>query len=153
MHILTSAPIFGAIDGKLTILPMKILDAYKYLFYRIYIYYMRLFGDSWGPHESAYLNSGVLVYVNLVSLVFIIDGFLGLDFISYMANIKLLIAVLNLIVIEIVSYFIFIKGGKYLEIKKRFDRESNEERKRKTKWVLLYILGTAGLFILSVVFA
>lgn len=122
--------------------------AYKYLFYRIYSWNLKTWGEGDVPEYTAILVISLFIGFNLLSLFTFMNLMAGYEIIKISEIPKFYIIIKYLILI-FVNYFILVKGGKYMEIAKEFKKENEEERRIRTKLMWSYIIGThAGFFLL-----
>lgn len=125
--------------------------AYRYLFYRIYVYQLRKYGEGNAPHMAAITAIGGLLYFNLLTIVSIVDVFTGFDFVTiFHPSNSILIAFALLFMLML--YYIFVRdfkrNHKHKKIIKEFKKEDARIRIKGTIFVWCYTIGTFLGFLL-----
>ncbi len=120
--------------------------AYKYIYYRLYTWFRKKWGDEDAPEYSAAIGMSMNLGLNFGSLATIIYIISNVNIIP--EGLSKAVVVLPFLIVVVLHYFAFIHHGKCREIEKEFKGESKKERKRKGFWVLLYAVGSPVLFIL-----
>lgn len=127
-----------------------IWTTYKYIYYWLYTWQKKLWGENDLPQYNAILGMGlsfVAVIMSFFSLLYIV---FDVQFnIEEIPKAKILVFGYGILVVH---YFLFIHKGKYKKIEQEFKNESKEERKRKGRWVLLYAFGSLAFFIFLMFF-
>ena len=123
--------------------------AYKYVYYRIYDWNLRTWGQKDRPHDNAVLGVAMLTLFNLFSVFAILQILTDIDFLSIGS---LPVEYLAIFVIAHMSlhYLLLFYKKRYKQIIAEFSQESKEDYKRGTVWVLVYIIGSPLLLIASV---
>ncbi len=102
-----------------------LLESYYYLFYRLWRWHRKHFGESDLPHLNATLNLGILAVLNWMTFLMgfrVIFGFELVDF----GRAEGTIAVVT---IGIIMFAIFFRGGRFKQIIARFqDKDLQTER-------------------------
>lgn len=119
--------------------------AYKYLYYRIYAWQLWAWGGEHQPHFNAMLGVTVLVYFNVLSLFFASEAFTEFGLLNGIGNIH---ALTGGAIIGIINYFIFLYQGRYKQIAKLLETESELDKKKRLIWCWLYVIFTfVGFFV------
>ncbi len=123
-------------------------SAYKYLFYRIYSWNLKTWGKEDIPQYNTIIWISVMIMANLLSILIIIEIIVGYEIIK-VSSIPKIFMIIEYVIIFIFNYFLLVYNDKYLLIAKNFKSENKEKRRRRTKWMWSYIIGThAGFFLL-----
>jgi len=81
---------------------------------------------------------------NILSIIVLIDLVFKVKiFPNGIPKVEALIAIILLFLIH---YITFVHKKKYAQIEKEFKKESQEDRKRKGNWVLLYAFGSLAFY-------
>lgn len=125
---------------------LGILDAYQYLFYRIYVWQLSMFGEKENPRFTALLGNSICVAFNLLALHIIFQFVMGYDY-----RIEKIYGVIGTLLIIFINYFLLLYGNKSRAIIAKFSAESEIQRKRRTIYCWGYVLATFLLFIACVI--
>ena len=131
---------------------MTSYKAYQYLFYRIYVWYEKKFGEKEMPYITASSFSGMFVLLNLVTLVFLIQLITGIRLVElfFESGYNVVIVISFVVVAEVVNYYVLFRKKKYLKLIKEFKKETTAENKRNLKLCYIYTLGSIlALFLVS----
>ena len=114
---------------------------YKYLYYRIYSWNLRLWGEADVPEYNAMLAIAMLTLINIVTILTVLGASITYNVFDFFnqSKIILLICILCFLMFH---YSILFHGGKYKKIIKEFANETEEHRKKGTFWVLCYVVGS-----------
>lgn len=125
--------------------------AYKYIYYRMYIWFRRQWGDEDAPEFSAAICMSMNLGLNFgsIALLFYISTNIRL----IPEGLSIIEIVVPFLIMFILHYFAFIHQDKCREIEKEFERESEVNRKMRGFLVLLYAVGSPLLFIFLMFFA
>lgn len=123
-----------------------VFNAYQYLFYRIYVWQLGMFGEENNPKFTALVGSSIFVAFNLLSILTLIQAASGYSF-----RIEKVYAIAGTIVLYIINYFLLLYGKKSQQIIAKFSNESETERKTRTLYCCAYVLLTFVIFIFSVI--
>src|SRR2546427_4429900 len=104
----------------------KAYSAYKYLYYRLYAWNLRKWGESDMPQFSALFVMLILFSLNLMTVPTAIEVFTGGRLIH-----NELIPGGVFLAISLISYFLLVHGGKYKKIAKEFSGESPAQRRTR----------------------
>ncbi len=121
--------------------------AYKYLFYRIYSWNLKTWGEGDVPEYTAILVISLFMGFNLLSIFTFINLMAGYE-IFKISEIPKSYIIIKYLILIFVNYFILVKGGKYIQIAKEFKKENKEARRIRTKLMWSYIIFTHLLLIL-----
>lgn len=118
--------------------------AYRYTYYWLYTWQKKLWGESELPQHNVILGLSLSFLAVIGSIVIII--YILTDVMIITTDLpKDKVLVFNICIL-IIHYFLFVHKGKYKKIEQEFKGESDEERKRKGRWVLLYTFGSLVFF-------
>ena len=123
------------------------LKIYKELFYRIYAWNLKHFGEKDVPEWKALLSVTFLMFANILLICIVLEqlGLFEFLYIQYFPKKKLIIIMGGL---GLINYFQYLHNGKFLEIIKEY--ESNSLKKTNTSILVLYtILSIALPFIIG----
>ena len=130
---------------------MIFIEIYRNLFYRFYSFHVWLNGGKYGPHDSAYLFLGVLIMFNIFTILMVFQILTGIVILAFLIKYQLIFAVSMLVLTEILGYFLIRRNKEYLKIIKKFKKESEAERKKYSKFAIVYAVATFLIWILSVI--
>jgi hypothetical protein len=126
------------------------LKAYQYIYYRLYAWNRKLWGDSDVPEYNAAIGMSLMVLCNFLSLN-IVFNLLTDKFIAP-PGLPKIYHVLIILVLYVIHYLLFIRNKKYLDIVRNFQSEDEKERKRNGVLVFLYSVGSPLFFIFLMFF-
>jgi hypothetical protein len=123
---------------------MLLLDAYSYLFYRMYRFSSRWKHDLTPPHLTAFLGIVAIVWCNIFLLVVIVDTILAPGH-SVIPHLSRLHIYLSFAVLAVPLYFAFLHRERYQDISARYQSETVLQRRVRgvvivTSLVLLWAL-------------
>ena len=124
---------------------MNIVNTYKYLFYRIYVWQLGMFGEGNNPKFVAILGNSIFMFINLMTLVVCFQIVTG-----YEIRIEKIHAVIGSITLFAINYFILLHNNKSQAIIAEFASENKAQRKRRTLWCWVYVIVTHIAFFGSV---
>ena len=114
-----------------------ILKPYKYLYYRIYAWNLRVWGESDLPQFNALFGVSFLVFVNMMTLLTAIEVTTGKRFsISRATTIGTAFAMI------VIGYFLLVHNSKYLTIAKEFSGETSAQKKLRFAACVIYVILT-----------
>lgn len=122
-----------------------ILNAYNYLFFRIYDWQQDWWDSGSDPKFLAALSVSLFLYINILSLTRIIPYVAGQSF-QFEALHLVLIAVL----LAIANVYYFLKGDRVARIADRYSSETEKDRRLNLGWCLYYVVVTKVIFITTV---
>lgn len=123
---------------------------YRYLYYRLYSWNMKSWGDKDLPQWNALFGVSFMMFLNLGLLGFLLQ-LLGVNIFlrDELPKKELIIIMLSLFV---VNYFLFIHRGNYRSTVKELKKEPPEKRRINTILIWLYVILSFALFVLSAMF-
>lgn len=124
---------------------MNIVSAYKYLFYRIYVWQLGMFGEENNPKFVATLGNSIFIFINLMTLVVCFQIVTG-----YKIRVEKIHAVIGSIILFAINYFILLHNNKSQAIIAEFTSENEVQRKKRVMWCWVYVIVTHLSFFLSV---
>jgi hypothetical protein len=122
-----------------------LLRGYKYLYYRIYAWNLRMWGESDLPQYNALFAVFILTFLNLMTIPTAIDVFTGGHLIKDTRANKLILGGL-LFAIFLMVYSVLVHGKNYRKIAEQFSGETPTQKKVRLVFILAYIIGTFALF-------
>lgn len=125
---------------------MKTLQYYKYLFYKVLNGLNKIPFKDDTNHWGAICILTFLALFNLGTIYVVIIIFIGRDPIPNLNRIEQIIFIWSILAVH---YFAFLHKKKYKNIMNEFKDESDEERKKGTRYTLIYIIGTIVIFFLA----
>lgn len=125
---------------------MNPFKAYKYLFYRTYIWQRGMFGDQNVPEFTAILANSLCIGFHLITLVICFQIITG-----YRLRVEKFHAVIGCLILIAINYFIFLYNDRLKAIISEFASETVGERKRRTWICWAYVLLSYLSFLGSVV--
>jgi len=123
---------------------------FKYLYYRIYSWNHKKWGENDLPQWNALFGVSFMMFLNICFLCEILQ-FSGIIIFLQNETPKKEIAFIML-GLFVVNYFLFIHKNKYISITKNFMKESPEKRKSNTIILWLYIALSFTMFVLGALF-
>ena len=124
------------------------MNLYRYLFYRIYSWNLRKWGEQDIPQWKAMISVSFMMFINFCSLGMLIEIFgLGRFLIEPTPKVAIAIIMLTLFII---NYFQYIYNGKYLDISKIYENETSHKRTINALLLWLYVIVS---FAIGIVFA
>ena len=112
-----------------------ILDVCQYLFYRLYVWQLSMFGEAEKPRFTALLGNSICIAFNLLTLHIIFQFVTGYDY-----RIENIYGVIGMLLIMFINYFLLHYGNKSRVIIAKFSAESEIQRIRRTIYCRLYSL-------------
>jgi len=120
---------------------MSLAGAHQYLFYRTYLWQLNTFGQKNNPRLVALLSNSLFVYFNLLTVVVCFQLATG-----YRLKIEKTFAIVGLLLITSINYFILSYDNKLSTIISKFADEDEIQKRRGTIWCWVYVIGTHVLF-------
>ncbi len=123
---------------------MLLLDAYSYLFYRMYRFSARWKHDVTPPHLTAFLGIVAIAWCNIFLLLVIVDTILAPGH-SVIPHLSKLHIYLSFAVLAVPFYFAFLHRGRHQRISARYESETPQQRRVRgmiiiSSLVLLWVL-------------
>ena len=121
------------------------LKPYKYLYYRIYAWQLKTWGEEYVPEFNALFLLSLFIVLNLYFVVNLIGYIYGLNILKTIGwgTVHALALVFG---ITGIGYFILVRDRRYKEIAKQFSKESKGARIRNLVLCVLYVVTTFVLF-------
>lgn len=123
------------------------LILYKYLYYRLYTWNLKTWGENDLPQFNALFGVSFMMYTNL-GIVFGILELCGLNIFVKETPVKEIIIIMFVIVT--INYFWLVHKRKYKNIGKNFINESKNKRLRNTFLLWLYLFASFGILGLTI---
>ena len=112
---------------------------YKYLYYRLYSWNLKTWGEKDLPQFNALFGVSFMMYLNIGILAGIID-ILGVNiFIEDTPKTEIIVIML---VLFFINYFWLVYKGKYIRIAHKFKKEPKKKRLRNTLLLWLYVVAS-----------
>lgn len=126
------------------------MKLYRYLYYRLYSWNLKTWGEKDLPQWNALLGVSFMMFLNL-GLLGLLLQLLGVNIFlrDELPKKEIVIIMLSLFV---VNYFLFIHKGNYRSIVKELKKETPEKRRTNTMLIWLYVILSFILFVLSAMF-
>jgi len=122
------------------------MNAYKYLYYRIYSWNKRNWGEGDLPQFNALLGTAFLVSLNLYSFLIALNLISGLSVIELL-GIDTFKLVIGMSAIAFVNYLLFLRKNEFRRIEERFRNESDTSRRTNFGFCVAYVVGSFLLLI------
>ncbi len=126
------------------------MKLYRYLYYRLYSWNLRTWGEEDLPQWNALFGVSFMMYLNLMFLLLslrVLD--INLLWGEEIPKVEIIITGLVLLIF---NYLQFIKHRKYETIGKEFKDETQGQRLKKALLLWLYVLTSFGLIIMGALF-
>lgn len=117
------------------------LNAYKYLYTRIYLWNLRMWGENDIPHLNSLLGVTFLVFLNIY-FIFILCGFIFSFKAISIFNSTNIFPIVSYLVILAINYFVLIWKDEYKILRKKYENETEAERNRKYWFCLYYVVAS-----------
>lgn len=126
------------------------MKIYKYLFYRLYSWNLKTWGENDLPQWNALFGVSFMMFLNL-GLFGLLLQFFGVNIFlrNELPKKEVVIIMLSLFVL---NYFLFIHKGNYRSITKELKKESPKNRRANTVLIWLYFVLSLALFIFGAMF-
>lgn len=125
------------------------MKIYKYLYYRLYTWNLRTWGESDFPQYNALVGVTFMMFLNL-SLIGIILQFFGVNIFLRDETPKLEIISIMLSLFAF-NYFQFVYKSKYIILAKLLKREDLRRRRWNTLFIWLYTIISFGIFVFGAI--
>ena len=122
-----------------TIRIMKLLNFYRYLYYMLYSWNLKTWGEDDVPEWNALFGVSAMMYWNFgLFPAAILDRIGILPFLNPIPK-KEIIIVTNIILI--INYFWLVRKGKYKQIAEEYKKDETKKQRRKNALLLwLYVI-------------
>ncbi len=121
----------------------------KYLYYKLYKLFLKIYGKDDLPEYSAMLGVGSLLFINLITFIIIFNLIYPIYSFPDINRSEFFIK-FGLPYI-LILYFVFIYKAKYKKIVGEFSKENESERKFGRIKVILFVLFTLLFWVLSLI--
>lgn len=125
-------------------------QAYKYVYYWLYTWQKKLWGEGDVPEFNAVAGMSLSFGCNVLSIIVILDIIFKVTL--FPEGIPKKEGIVPIVIIILTHYFAFMHKGKYREIEKEFENESRKERRKKGFFVLVYTFGSLAFFVFLLFF-
>jgi len=126
-----------------------IYRAIKYLYYRIYVWNLGMWGESDLPHLNAILGVSFLMFLNLLTLFFTVKPLIDCQPCLTSSADEYIMGGVFLILV-LVNYLLLVRDGKYVKIAEEFKKESPAQKRKGIIFVWFYIIGSFILYPLTI---
>lgn len=124
---------------------MSLFRAYKYLFYRSYKWQLDMFGKNDVPEFTAMLANSLVLFLNLAILVVSFKLLTG-----FQMRLEKSYAVVGMVFLLAVNYFILVHNGKARRIISEFAAETEAQRRFRTLVCWAYVTISYLVFLVLV---
>jgi hypothetical protein len=114
------------------------MKLYKYLYYRLYSWNLKTWGESDLPQYNAMLGVSFMMILNFSIIAGILDMFGIVNIFVEETPKKEL--VLFFFAVTVLNYFWLVHNGKYKQLGKKYKNESKNVRLRNTLLLWLYVV-------------
>ena len=120
------------------------IKLYRYLYYRLYTWNLKTWGENDYPHWNALFGVSFMMFLNL-SLIGLLLQFFGVNIflLNELPKREIIIIMLCLFVL---NYFSFLHKAHYKTITKELKKETPEKRKTNTILLWVYVMLSFILF-------
>jgi hypothetical protein len=122
-----------------------ILKPYEYLYYRLYAWNLRVWGEGDMPQFNALFGVSFLSFLNIYCLIGISRYLVGVNLFEITNWGKFHAILLGTIILSL-GFLIFISGQRYQVLFKQFHREPPDVRRRNLVLCILYAVISVVLF-------
>lgn len=122
--------------------------AFQYFFYRVYTGQRKLWGEADVPEYKGVFAVSIMIFINFLTIIILFGGILGKQLILIIPK---AVFILFLVLLFIINGIIFLKNKDYIKIEKKFKKESEQQRKKRTYFIWGYILGSIAAYVLSLI--
>jgi len=110
---------------------------YRYLYYRLYSWNLKTWGESDLPQFNALFGVSFMMFVNLGIIAGILDM---IGFNIFFENTPKKEIIITMLAVLAINYFWLVHNGKYKQIAKGYKNESKNKRLRNTLLLWLYVV-------------
>lgn len=114
------------------------MKLYKYMYYRVYEWLLKNWGENDLPQWSALLQVSIVMFVNLLTIIGLLDISGMTSILNGNISNNLVIVVLNIVLI--INYFWLMYNGRYKRIAEKYKDEPRKKRLRKALLLWLFII-------------
>jgi len=115
------------------------MKLYKYLFYRLYIWNLKKWGEEDVPQWNALLGVTFMMYANILTMLHVFLQFFDINIFMLEQTPKKEIVILFVSLI-VINFFIFIFRNKYLSIVSELKAESKKKKQINLIFLWLYVI-------------
>jgi len=112
---------------------------FRYLYYRLYSWNLRQWGDQDLPQFNALLGVSFLIYLNILALGEVIFVLFSSFLPTFNTFVKIFILIVGYMLL-LLNFFLFVYKKKYKEIAERFNNETKTDRNRRSVILWLYVI-------------
>lgn len=124
------------------------MNAYRYLYFRIYDWNLRTWGANDMPQYNALIGVTILVFLALFDLALLIEVNLRISLLDS-AGIGKLHVVAILLFLGAINYLIFIRNENFSRLKEVFSAETDKQRLWRLGYCLAFVaVDFTGFFVL-----
>lgn len=123
---------------------------YKYVFYWLYTWQRKLWGDNDLPEYNAILGMSLSFNMIIYLIIILLELTFGIK--VPINKVEKPAILFSGFIILLIHYFLFIYKRKYVQIDKELNNENAQERRKKGLLVLLYIFGSIGFYAFFILF-
>jgi len=121
-----------------------IYKAIKYLYYRIYDWNLRAWGESDMPQYNAIIGVSFLMFLNIIGIFIAIEALTGNQYFLFLPKGEYYAAATCLLLL-LFNYFLLVRNGKYLTITEEFKKENSLQKRKGLVFVWLYVIGSFAI--------
>lgn len=112
----------------------KAYNAYRYLYYRIYAWNLRTWGESDMPQFNALFGVSFLIFTNVMTLLTAFEVFSGRH-----VSFNRAVTIGTGLAFVVLGYFLLVHKAKYRKIVKTFSGEPPAQRRRRFVACVVYV--------------
>ena len=128
---------------------MKLLNLYRYLFYRLYSWNLKTWGSIDAPHWNALFGVSFMMFLNLLLFGVVLQYFDVNIFLRDETPKKEAVTILA--ILACINYFQFIYNEKYKTIGNKFKMETKRKRRINTLLLWLYVVSSFVLLVFGAI--
>ncbi len=120
---------------------MSLFRAYKYFFYRTYVWQLEMFGEQNNPKFVAICANSMMIGFHILSILLLFQIVTGVEL-----HIGKVFAAIGALLLLLINYFILLYSKRSDPIIAEFSSESSEDQKRRSIWCWVYVISTFVVF-------
>ncbi len=128
---------------------MSMFKIHRYIYYRLYIWNLKLFGERDLPFLNALLELSLIIYVNILTIILMIDKVFMAKTIDRLISTQWL-AIIIVVFLLLIQYLFLFHNNRHKKIIERYEGDQVNEKRNDTL-AFLYIGTSAILFIIAIV--
>ncbi len=113
-----------------------ILKIPRYIFFKLYIWSIGLWGKNREPHINAVFLFAIFLSINIMDALLMLRNHFGIS----ITHIPKIVGPILVFSISIIIYFVYSYKDKYLKIKKEFENESSKQKLAGSIMVVCYLI-------------